>query len=519
MITKIITRKNIGLLFPYIVASFPLLHIFAVAKNLPIRVVLGPLFTVLLVSIGVFWVLKIITKNTARASLILSLGLIASLYYGFFYDYLFEFKIGNLLIGRHGYLYPLWGIFFLVLLWFSIFYPKSSVKLNTPLKLIALILIGLLSFEFLVFAKVKIRGDDMSQVISNQKSKLEPISPPHNIDRSNLPDIYYILPDQYASLAVLKEYFGYNSDDFRNSLEQKGFVVIENSRSNYSETFFSLASLLNMEYFDNFGLEIEETSNNFDPIIDLIKDSRVRDFLESLGYKYICLSPDPLVIGASNTSETVIETSFDTFMRQALKTTLLRPFSGRYRFKENKINAWKRDSILEAFDNLAKIPNSNIKEPKFVLFYIMSPHGPYVFGRNGEEISTNFISSIDYKKDMDLFLDQSIFIGKKIDEVVAHILKESERPPIIIIQSDHGVYLSPEIASEELRATVRTHNFTAFYLPNRDKTIDLDNIITVNTFRLIFDQYFGTDLGLLSKKRYSYDKRYPFRFEKLPDKE
>ena len=96
----------------------------------------------------------------------------------------------------------------------------------------------------------------------------------------------------------------------------------------------SLPSTLNMDYIENLISLPEEDSHDFDSLIDKIKNNQVRQIVESLGYRYIYLSSDALVVGVKDTGDDIIESNLDTYMRQALKTTVLRPFGGRYALKK-----------------------------------------------------------------------------------------------------------------------------------------------------------------------------------------
>lgn len=514
--------RNFYVLF----SVFPWIYVFSkYIKDFSYGVLLIPLLVVAGVTIGFTFLFKFFFKDKSKVYLLVAFGSIGLLYYGFFYDFLFGFKISGFLIGRHRYLYPFWGILFSGLGIFLLFTKRDLYKLTkilnfTVLGLIIMPLASIAVYEFKNIGSSSIKtevssgkneADDMNK--SGEIKKVSNIS-----DISDLPDIYYILPDQYARLDVLKEYFNYDSKEFVEFLDKKGFVIAEKSRSNYVITIFSLASTLNMNYIDSLINLPDENSTDFDPLIERIKNNEVKKFVESKGYRYIYLSSDALVVGTKDTGDDIIESNLDIYMRQALKTTVLRPFAGRYSFREKNINKWVRNSVLNTFDQLSKIPTSNLKGPKFVFAHIMAPHGPYVFGRNGEETKLSLIKSMTYQEDMEAFLDQSIFVSKKITEVVDHIISKSERPPIIIIQSDHGHWLDPKLVGDDLRRNIRTKNFSAFYLPGQDKKMLPRDITTVNTFRFLFDRYFGTKFGLLENRSYIYNGQYPFQFiEIVPD--
>jgi len=61
------------------------------------------------------------------------------------------------------------------------------------------------------------------------------------------PDIYFIVADGYAREDVLKEIYQHDNSDFINYLTNKGFYVAHQSRTNYPQTYLSIASSLNFE--------------------------------------------------------------------------------------------------------------------------------------------------------------------------------------------------------------------------------------------------------------------------------
>ncbi len=69
------------------------------------------------------------------------------------------------------------------------------------------------------------------------------------------------------------------------------------------------------------------------------------------------------------------------------------------------------------------------------------------------------------------------------------ILATSKTPPVIIIQADHGKV--GENKYDKFKIT------NAYYLPNVKGNVIYPTITPVNTFRVIFDHYFGGDFKLL----------------------
>lgn len=97
------------------------------------------------------------------------------------------------------------------------------------------------------------------------------------------------------------------------------------------------------------------------------------------------------------------------------------------------------------------------------------------------------------------------------------ILSDSEVDPIIIIQADTGPLYGydPDVASQNptddiFRQSMRILN--VYHLPNVDTSLLYDGISPVNTFRLVFNLYFGTDFLLLDDQSYFSTSDRPYQF-------
>ena len=111
----------------------------------------------------------------------------------------------------------------------------------------------------------------------------------------------------------------------------------------------------------------------------------------------------------------------------------------------------------------------------------------------------------------DEYIDQLIFVNKKISDLIDILLKKSSNPPIIIIQSDHGPQVLNVPTNDYLESRLSILNL--YYFPNMDKSILYDSITPVNTFRILFKNLFNADIDLLPDKSYfsQYNKPYQFK--------
>ena len=81
------------------------------------------------------------------------------------------------------------------------------------------------------------------------------------------------------------------------------------------------------------------------------------------------------------------------------------------------------------------------------------------------------------------------------------ILDESSSPPIIIIQGDHGTCYGTTTEFEPCIAE-RMSIFNAYYFPDKEYGNLYDDVTPVNTFRIVLNQFFGTDYPLLEDSSY-----------------
>ena len=77
-------------------------------------------------------------------------------------------------------------------------------------------------------------------------------------------------------------------------------------------------------------------------------------------------------------------------------------------------------------------------------------------------------------------------------------------PPIIILQSDTGLYvdLPGRELTKERYMKERMKIFSAYYLPEKDNQLLYETITPVNSFRIVFNLYFDTEYELLEDKSY-----------------
>jgi hypothetical protein len=115
---------------------------------------------------------------------------------------------------------------------------------------------------------------------------------------------------------------------------------------------------------------------------------------------------------------------------------------------------------------------------------------------------------------MRYYVRQLQFVNQELLGVVGAILAHSRTPPVIVIQSDEGFEALPEDWGEAAVRDMRVKGLYAAYLPGRAKARLPRPLNTVNSFRLLFNRYFGTHYRLLPSVSYP-ELDQPYRFEAM----
>lgn len=329
------------------------------------------------------------------------------------------------------------------------------------------------------------------------------------------PDIYYIILDGYPRSDILKKLYKYDNSQFTSYLENKGFIVPDNIHSNYGMTAVSVSSTLNMDYLDSFSPGLEN-SHFWWLMVPFIEQSRTRTVLESQGYQYISMSTWAMLDKPTTAYDfrpfPLKLTEMERYLLGATPLGYLNPVLRNY--ASIPTYDTHRKQITQLLTSLEEIPR--ITGPKLVFAHVTAPHPPFVFDRNGNSIDPpgnfNMNDAADfYGSDTEYqegYIGQVEYINSHMQMVVEEILKQSQTPPIIIIQADHGSAMLTDFESADNTCILeRFSPFAAYYLPGvRPEEIPSD-LTNVNLFRMILNQYFSAKLPLQENRQYFYKGR------------
>lgn len=492
--------KKSFVIHPFLFAVFPILAFYAYnMAELSFSVTLLPLafasgFALLLLALS--W---LILRNVRKAGIVVSIFLILFFSYGYALDLVKGWGVGDfhmrgVLVGTPArYVLLIWAALFAGGAYLTIRTHRDFRNLTIILNVVAvtLVLVPSISIGAYELKRPSIAPEDTTAAIA-----LDPG------ETGTLPDIYYIVLDAYASASALEEIFDFDNSRFIDYLTEKGFYVASESRSNYPMTVFSLASSLNMKYLNTLSDEVGVGSKDMTIPKQMIKHNLVTDLARSAGYKYILFAT-----WAQTKYKFAGINILSEFNRVLIQTTLLRVF------EEQLLTTGHREYVLHTFDKLAEMPA--IQGPNFVFAHISCPHWPFVFGADGEPIGITDWRLESASIQMEKYLNQLQFVNKKVEVLVDEILSKSETPPIIILQADHGFKFACWKTECSRKETLEDKFgiLNAYYLPQGGDDLLYPSISPVNTFRVVFNFYFGASFELLSDESYeSPHLEYPYRF-------
>ncbi|MBT3188773.1 MAG: hypothetical protein HN736_01885 [Anaerolineae bacterium] len=499
-------------LHPFFIASYPILFLLAnnISQINP-KDLFRPLVISLLFTLFFTLIFSIAAKDHRQG------GLSASIIVGLFFTYGHIHRALGL--ENHAILLLAW-VLLLAVGMLAKYRIKNINSVIKSLNIITFLLLLQPIFTILIF---------LSQ--SGIPQKIKPPSPFDGVDavsqnNSDLPDIYYIIPDAYGRSDVVKELYDYDNSDFINFLEARGFYIAEKSHSNYIQTSLSLSSSMNLDYLENLE-EADIQSSDREPLKELIHHSELRQFLEERGYQTIGFSTGYALTTISDADFFIpyhVELAND-LENLILMTSATRAFGDKM---QNLFLPFycesQRGGIMNIFENLEKVPA--LPGPKFVFVHIMAPHPPFVFDAEGNTVKYGDCNGLDgtefagsreeYKTG---YPQQMAYTSTLLEKTIENILENSATPPVIIIQGDHGSGMFLDFESlENTCLRERTSILNAYYLPTVEDDIFYETITPVNSFRIVLNEIFDLDLELLEDKIYFSPWEKLYQAEEVTDK-
>ena len=319
------------------------------------------------------------------------------------------------------------------------------------------------------------------------------------------PNIYLVLLDGYPRADTLLRDFNFDNGSFLAALGARGFDVAGESRSNYTKTLMTLASVLNMDYtssLERLTPPGDSAAAQARQLSAAINDSSSVATLRSLGYE---------VVASGSAFGEVALMSADVYLESGGLTQFEHQIA-RFTWLASVVDTvapqWMpeehRQSVRTAFANWQSVAEQRSDQPRFMLTHVLSPHAPFVFTEDGSphpvqecfpeqcalwdtemqatglthaEISAGFTSQLVYLNG--LILDTA-------DAVIA-----ADPDAVIVFFSDHGIRYDADDRDEFFR------NFLASRTPGHAALFPED-ASPVNILPLVLNTYSRSDLPMRS---------------------
>ena len=519
-------KKWLSVAHPLLFALFFVLALYSVNVNqvfpseiiIPLIATMGSAILVLLLALSPLGLIRILQKSQKSSqpyqhwSLNKS-AILASIFIVlfFFFGIIAAITGGQVAIGLL--LAVVWLVTLCIGIYFVVMTRKDLRKVTVALNILAITLVVIPA---------------ISIVVNETKSagQYSPVASRMDINSADLvipeilPDIYYIILDRYASESTLKEVYNFDNSEFLNYLSGRGFYVANESRANYAKTRSSLASSLNMDYINYLSDHYGEEYQDLGPIYEITEHNAVWHLLKSVGYEFIYFGSSWEPTRENRYAD--VSSSYSTipdFTKLLFITTIAYPVATTLDLiDDSRVEHY--NCALYTFNCIAHMPDN--LAPTYTFAHILLPHPPYVFDKDGNLVTEEEASK---NSEEDNYVNQLIAANNMVMDLIDRLLANSEVPPIIILQADEGPFPegtdSPSFKWEDASEILLGEKYgilNAYYLPGVSEDVLYPSVTPVNSFRLVFNQYFGADYELLPDKSYAFYGDHPYKFLDVTDK-
>ncbi|HET7450724.1 MAG TPA: hypothetical protein VFJ78_09015 [Gaiellaceae bacterium] len=339
------------------------------------------------------------------------------------------------------------------------------------------------------------------------------------------PDVYVIVLDNFANARIQAELYGRSNRPFEDSLRALGFVIPSQTRSSYTWTPHSIASLLDLGHVRGLEADLGSSSVDWAVLYRLIQRNRTARWMHDAGYT-VYFQPS---VGFAGTAKWVTphvrygEGGRDAFEVIFARNRLLRAafhntVSGRVA-EHLGLSMQFREARLHALRTVADVANR--PGPKFVFAHSLVTHEPFDVaadcGAPGPGDSPDRMGAERY-------LAAIACTERLVLAAVTHIVQSSPTRPVIVVQGDHGTlslhppFFTPAEDVTADQAFERTGAFGAYLIPGVDSGSLPQTVTPPNVLRLVFSRALGVPLAPVPDSSYYVALGKPFHFVNVTER-
>jgi hypothetical protein len=328
-----------------------------------------------------------------------------------------------------------------------------------------------------------------------------------------LPDIYHLVVDGFGRPDVLRQQYNLDLSAFTAELTSRGFEVDPHrGLANYSQTYVSLASMLNGTYLDELRGPFEESASRL-PALAWLHGAEVLRTLKSLGYEIHLVRSDFEVTSVNPLADTCDcpRPVWGEFESLIIRNTVLGASGlGGLDYAPH------RQFIERQLGSLAMLRAPG-DHPRLVLAHVLNPHEPFVFDASGRPVAPSraFLfgdgtlfrgTDLEYR---DGYRAQAQFMASRILELTARWRALSGPASILIVHGDHGPRRLFD--AHDARRSDAREVMPVLLAVHWGTTTGQHVTSLVNVYRELFRR-FGLPVAQLEDRAYMSDFVRPYRF-------
>jgi hypothetical protein len=445
------------IIFPFLLAFLPAWQL--ILKNYDELIFQDILISlsIIAVSIAIWVVITKIIKNGNKAALITGVGVAFFFYFGYLQDALFYplNKTSVLMI-----------ISIIVFIISAIYFVKSKKNFALSIKIANVFTVTMILFTLIQF------------VIPGALAEK--------------PNVYHIILDEYTDNEILLKKFGYNNEKFLEFLNKNGFYMPDKTFSTFGSTPNELNLILNMDYPISSGW-----------VSDAYQDLKTNKVMSTFSDQNYSVIETNSAMRWKDFSDVDTHLCYDVdFINSEFLDQVLRKSIIRY-FMEQHQTDTRRDIVRCTFNELSEIALQS-NGPTYVFAHLYVPHPPFIFGPNGENVTPDHseISGLQSWENPQGYLNQLIYATSEISVVITNIV-ENDPNAIIILQGDTGTSTGTDGTTTTMKDIYQIHSI--LYAVRIPDVNNFENAIPVNTYRIIFNNYFDMNYEYLEHRIYGVD--------------
>lgn len=435
----------------------------------------------------IYGIARWLLRSPQKAGLFTSFVLVLVLFFGAWQDALAAIHpLANL--SRLQYFVPL---LLLVMVLFLLWLKRTKTNPGKAIRFINLLLIIYLAVDLFLLAVPATR--------SKREASSAPVAGLTRCDTCAKPSVYLVLLDAYFGQEGMKQFFHYDNSAFDDTLRQKGFHVVQQSRSNYAATIYSMGSMLNMKYLDLAGRPVMENHFGYAAGLAAIRDNSVCHYFESMGYTIVNHSIFDLRHIPAGYQEGLLPDNIRLITQQTMYSRV-----GKYLPIFMMRQGWAPGWLREVEDNFVKnneqmmartleVSSRQQEKPVFTYLHLIMPHEPFAFDSLGVRRTEIARYENGHAKLTDAdFLQYQVYTNKRINTFITQLQANTQGKAVIMLMSDHGYILAAGP-----RPDMPFINLNSVYLPGRQYDGWRDSLSNVNQFRVLFNTLYAQQLPML----------------------